>query len=69
MLAVEIAIEYESEEFNQQANFQKSATERIDRKSHILNMVAQKDSVDKVPLPALDFVGLDMQVFDSVYFT
>ncbi len=48
---LEIAIEYGLEEFNQQANFQKSATERIDRKGHTLNMFAQKGPIDKAPLP------------------
>ena len=53
--ALEIAVEYELEEFNQQANFQKSVTERIDRKDHhTLSMAAQKDRKDtarKTPLP------------------
>ena len=53
--AVEIAVEYELGEFNQQANFQKSATERINMKDYrTLTMAAQKDRKDpakKVPLP------------------
>ena len=48
---VEIVVEYELEEFNQQANYHQSTTERIDRKDHTLTMVAQKDLIDKVPLP------------------
>ena len=50
--AEEIATEYELEEFNQQANFQKSTTERIDRKDHPLNMVTQIYLIDRgIPLP------------------
>ena len=49
--AVEIAVEYELEEFNQPANFQKFATERIDRKDRTLTMVAQEYFIEKVPLP------------------
>lgn len=53
--ALGIAVEYELEEFNQQANFQKSETERINRKDYLpLIMVAQKDRkypAKKVPLP------------------
>ncbi len=53
--ALGIAVEYELEEFNQQANFWKSTTERIDRKGHhTLSIAAQKDQKDPVrkdPLP------------------
>ena len=50
--AEEIAIEYELEEFNQQANFQNSTTERIGRKDHPLNMVTEVYSFDRgIPLP------------------
>ena len=50
--AKEIAIEYELEEFNQQVNFQKFTTERIDRKDHPLNMVTQIYPIDRgTPLP------------------
>ena len=49
--ALEITVEYELEEFNQQANFQKSTTERIDRNVHTLTMSAQKDPIEKVTLP------------------
>ena len=49
--AVEIAVEYELEEFSQPANFQKSATGRIDRKDHTLTMVAQKNPIERTPIP------------------
>ena len=55
--AMEIAVEYGSEKFNQQVNFQKFATECIDRKDGTLTMVAQRYFIDgsithdKVPKP------------------
>lgn len=53
--AEEMAIEYDVEEFNQQANFQKSTTERIDRNVHTLTMSAQNDPIDRgTPLPIPD---------------
>lgn len=51
--AVEIAVEYKLEEFNQQVDFQKSTNERIDRKyHHLLTMSTEEDPVKKVlPFP------------------
>ncbi len=51
LLTLETTVKHELEEFNQQENFQKSTIERIDRKEHTLTMVAQKNPIDKVPLP------------------
>ena len=51
MPAVEIAVEYELEEFSQPANFQKSDTGRIDGKDHTLTMVAQKNPIERTPIP------------------
>ena len=50
--AVEVAVEYELEKFSQTANFQESATERIDRRDHTLTMVTLKDPIEKIHLPA-----------------
>ena len=53
--ALEIAVEYELEEFSKLASFWKPVTERINRKDYLtLIMAAQKDRKDpakKVPLP------------------
>lgn len=49
--AIEIAVEFELEEFSQPPNLQNSTIGRIDRKDHTLTMVAQKNPIDKVPLP------------------
>ena len=49
--AVEVAVEYELEKFSQTANFQKSATGRIDRTDHTLTMVAQKNPIERTPIP------------------
>ena len=50
--AVEVVVEYELGEFSQPANFQESATERIDRRDHTLTMVTLKDPIEKIHLPA-----------------
>ena len=39
------------EDFNQQANYQRAAIESIDRQDYQTLLSAQKDPIEKVPLP------------------
>lgn len=48
---VEPAVRSLVEEFNQQANYQRSATESIARQDYQTSLSTQKDPVKKVPLP------------------